>query len=440
MIALAEDGGLQRYEDLQTQIAELTKQKDKIEKQLIDLPFKEAQLYHEQKEIFKDLKSTLPQLEEQCQDLSKEETILRNKLEKFDKKVRQAQRQAKELDATIFKLSEIIRARKGLNVDGSDVEIDPDIKSIINRIFQNQDLLSDTELLSESLAQIDFVNLKNELDDKEKRIDEQSTYYGYHIDSALHKDQTGLSDMEKELVAGSKRNPSLIHSICTKVQDTINSIQEENITYHEDITGHESRAKERLVKAGRSAEFNLRAFRKVCRQYNDKATFHIKTDISDPESINAAIKEVHRKVLKWIEENQSPTDLLESIQKDAKLTEEIANELYRGLFKTPSILVTHPDIRGGHKIPFSPSAEYSKNNSDGDLSVGQMIVLELMMLIRLAEYCAKSEDREINKTFSLLMACFPTFLRRPCWKLLYRRLKMSGALFSLSGFCTISTM
>ena len=222
------------------------------------------------------------------------------------------------------------------------------------------------------------------------------------------KSKPGLSDMEKDLIAQSKRQPGRIHGIYQSIESVINSTNDENANFHEDIHKCEERAKERLLTAVVNLlAVNLRSFKQICRRYKDKATFHISTEIAAPEYIDAAIREVRQRVLKWIETQESTDkDVLDQIHNDNQFVDEITNELYRGIFKTPSITVSHPDIRRGKRIPFCQSSDKKGQGGDEGLSVGQRVVLELMMLIRMAEYCAGSEDRQITKTFFLIDGMF----------------------------------
>lgn len=440
MIAVDESGGLQRYESLQKQITEGEAKRTRIQQQLADLPFKEAQQYHEQKGLFKELKACLPELREQIEVLSNEKKRLEALLTDLNEKQQQIIQQAKELDVVIFALSKIIQSRKQLNVNiEPDVQIDPDIQNIINEILQGLEVIGNTEYLTNSLAQTEFDKLRKELEAKDAAIGREKTYYSNHVDTVLQKEKTGLSDMEKETVAGTKQNPDLIGIFVNKVQETVISTKEETLVFKGDVEGQEKMAKKMLIEAAnRDARSRLNAFKNICKKYNDKATFHVKADVAKPEHIDIAMKNVRKRVEEWIDGHTkgafNKEDVKMGIKKDSKTVQEITNDLYRGIFKNTSILAEHPDIRSGNKIPFSQSSKNNKNDDTGDLSEGQMVVLELMMLIRMAEYSAKSEGRSISKTFFIIDGLFSSVSKDKLLKSSLSALKENRGSFQLIGF------
>ena len=436
IILLAESGGVQRYQALEQQIEALKSKRDKLEEYIANLPFHKAQCFYEQKRDFIELEKALPELKKKIEDFSERIKTLESEIKTAREDLYQINQQEKNLDEIIFHIVQRIKDRKSIkiNVD-EDIEVDPDFQEMINNILQRQDFLNDMEFLKESLSQIDFSKLQKELDDKETVLDEQASYYGNHIDFVLQKEQTGLSDMEKDLIAQSKRQPGRIHGIHQSIESVINSTNDENAKFHEDIHKCEERAKERLLTAGESAGRNLRSFKQICRRYKDKATFHISTEIAAPEYIDAAIREVRQRVLKWIEAQEfTDKDVIDQIHNDSQFVDEITNELYRGIFKTPSITVSHPDIRRGKRIPFCQSSDKKGQVGNEGLSVGQRVVLELMMLIRMAEYCAGSEDRQITKTFFLIDGMFSSVSKESLLEASLSALKDIRGSFQIIGF------
>lgn len=152
---------------------------------------------------------------------------------------------------------------------------------------------------------------------------------------------------------------------------------------------------ERLAELAGKAKDCFLLLRRICGKYEDGATFFITASLAAPEEIRLAVESIRDRVEyevrneeKEIESGNVTRDWVQRVRKRKQdnLYEDVRDILYKTIFKDPSVHVRHPSIAAGQKI------RMERDN----VSRGQGAALQLLLLVRIAEFAKERDARRDN--------------------------------------------
>ena len=152
---------------------------------------------------------------------------------------------------------------------------------------------------------------------------------------------------------------------------------------------------ERLAELAGKAKDCFLLLRRICGKYEDGATFFITASLAAPEEIRLAVESIRDRVEYEVrhEENEIESgnvtrDWVQRVRKRKQdsLYEDVRDILYKTIFKDPSVHVRHPSIAAGQKI------RMERDN----VSRGQGAALQLLLLVRIAEFAKERDARRDN--------------------------------------------
>lgn len=441
MIALYKSDDLKRYDELKNKLVGLTdKQQELID--LLSLPFRDAHLFYTQRDRFESLKITAADLDGTLKDLRNEIDDIEAQLSEYDGRLRTVSRHAEDLDLLVYQLYKVFKERQSVTftMDTSAIvcdEVEDSVRIIRDALnganSQYPSLIKQVKFLKDRFTLAEIKQMMKGLSDLRDKTKEEMSRYCREIDR-LHPRLQGTPSFVKNNIMATKSRPVDLIDIYQKIQKHIEERKQEESRILEAIDESRQKAEERLGAIGRFGRQQLTAFKNVCNKYKKQATFLITAKVAAADQIQEATRYIYDEITDRITAKYDTSRLEEEevrreIQNDPGLIEEVKKNLYRSIFRTPSIEVKHPDIRGGNAVPYS-----NKKHSQNQVSNGQKTALDLMMLIRLSEYCSLNGEYTTNQSFFLVDGLFSNLSRESLINAPLSSLKEVKGAFQLIGF------
>lgn len=194
-----------------------------------------------------------------------------------------------------------------------------------------------------------------------------------------------LTGMANDLLSA-KNQPSMIGKI---IKGKRKEIKDKDEHYNVQKGIFEDLWKDLLIRMrnmSEQAKDSFRILRRVCSRYKDGATFFLNADVASDEAIMATLEEIRDRVelqnaklqLELDRGNVSPKHAKRTAEKgyNSQFMAEVRATLFKSFFINVSIKFSHPEIAGHNKRLYD----------DSKLSDGQKTALQLLMVVRLAEY------------------------------------------------------
>ena len=269
----------------------------------------------------------------------------------------------------------------------------------------------------------------------QRDLDDAIKAYGVHCEELLDFQLDGFSQVVKSRIRETLKDPIRIISLHRSIESAISEREQEVREFADMENRLMSELIKRLVTFADNAKHNLNILRKVCSK-NKVATFDITSRISTPQEMEKAIGDIIQTLQQRHEYAQKGTDSEASDRKDQSDLDFIRKQIYRDIFREPSIKIIHPNIRQGKKILFS-----------SDVSTGEQSGVALMMMTRLAEfakmryieattgsYSARRKLKEQEMGFMLIDGLFSTLSNEEVINNSLESLKYVKGNFQLIGF------
>jgi hypothetical protein len=225
------------------------------------------------------------------------------------------------------------------------------------------------------------------------KLERVQAAYPKAVEGFLTREQKNLVPGMPEMIRETLAAPQKIRDLYRRFQETV--AQELGKTaalkkQHE-LLWNEQVA--RLTMLSSQARENYQQLCAVMKTYSNAATFDISAKIASPEEISQAIERIRdmvgdevERVNRQIEagEMSRPRPGKGGLPKNGALQKNVREIMYRAIFRDPKITFSHPAISGGAKIRLEQSC----------VSEGQTAAVQLLLLVRIAEYCKKRDDRQ----------------------------------------------
>lgn len=282
------------------------------------------------------------------------------------------------------------------------------------------------------------------LDDHERRrkaakkdLDDAKKMYARRCEELLDSQLDGFSQVVKSRIRETQYQPTRIITLHQSIESAIAEREAELNEFIDIESRLMSELIKRLVKFADSAKHNLIILRKVCSK-NKTATFDINARVATEEETEKAIKSVIQRLQDRHEYAQkeaaaNPGKKKKQSQSDLDF---IRTQIYRDIFREPSIKIIHPNIRDGRKMLFS-----------SEVSTGEQSGVALMMMTRLAEfakmryietttdsYSARRKLKEQEMGFMFIDGLFSTLSNEEVINNSLESLKYVKGNFQLIGF------
>jgi hypothetical protein len=320
--------------------------------------------------------------QETCQrNLDKRATTLRDLARDYDGHLASIQGEMKKASML---LEEFLGERRAQSCAEAEA-----VRSDLAEIVQGK-YAPDSTALVNAMGEVDAVLLNFGAEHKvgrartakNKRQDALKAF-GQACDRFVRERQGKAPEVYLRDVAAAKDEPALIAAIRDNLIRNIKDKQEKydwTKETHDELWRLQTG---RMVKMSQRAKKAFMMLNRVCRQHEDGATFIFEADVASEEVIEKLIIQIRDRV--EVQEEKDRLDLarnvvteeyLKSKRHVARFEEDIRDLYYKTFFSRPTIKFHHPMIAGGQVV------EYKEDF----LSGGQRVALQLLMVVRLAEF------------------------------------------------------
>ncbi|MDM8551560.1 hypothetical protein QUF72_15845 [Desulfobacterales bacterium HSG2] len=270
-----------------------------------------------------------------------------------------------------------------------------------------------------------------------KDLDDAKKMYARRCEELLDSQLDGFSQVVKSRIRETQYQPTRIITLHQSIESAIAEREAELNEFIDIESRLMSELIKRLVKFADSAKHNLTILRKVCSK-NKTATFDINARVATEEETEKAITNIIQRLQDRHEYAQkeaasNPGKKKKQSQSDLDF---IRTQIYRDIFRDPSIKIIHPNIRQGRKMLFS-----------SEVSTGEQSGVALMMMTRLAEfakmryietttdsYSARRKLKEQEMGFMFIDGLFSTLSNEEVINNSLESLKYVKGNFQLIGF------
>lgn len=456
LIQFHKTGGLREYQKIQSQIQKLDDEKDGLTRVLEEHDFSAAQIYTEKKDEQARLSRESAEKKLEYEEADKSiEAALKSQNED-DKYLDRIHQEEKRYDEQLADLLPLLRQAPALGEGELKTVKD---NRLLDKVSACTDAILDcfsdsstvtgeaTGLVREVrdlLMNSGLVNLSKDLQDGQKKVKRAQRNYESAMEDTLPSLRDKFTDYEISEVANTRDDPQKLKEQVARYEMILNRKELEKDSHKDIVEKEKNGFIERMSSAASSAADNLKAFRSVCSKHKD-ATFEVSAEIATTADISEAMKEIIKLVENTHKRQRETGGKASSKSLDAeyfgaKNSEQrvlSAKVLYEAIYKEPSIKVRHPDIRQGKTMEFS--------QGDKTISKGQKAALDLMMLVRLAEFAknkqlaamtAGNRNREtgLQQTFILIDGLFSNLSKQSLIKGALAALAACKGQFQLIGF------
>lgn len=292
--------------------------------------------------------------------------------------------------------------------------------------------------ISEQVKGFEIKNMVTKLkaarDAREKSL---SSYRGA-VESIL-ADADGFTEIEQSLIRESLAEPIRIRAIQSSFQKIIEQRSADCAEWLAKVESYRGDVETTLAELATAGKSNRDILQRICRKY-DKTTFEIDVEVADSERIREGITAIvdlidarlqHRKA-----SGQEDVRAGSKQRPDESLMQNVRTKLYETIFLNPSVKVRHPQVRGGKLVPFERPPF---------ISLGQKAALDLMMLVRLAEFAqdrglysldpqARKMLRGVEQCFYVIDGLFSSLSKESLIRSALEALRACQGSFQLIGF------
>ena len=232
--------------------------------------------------------------------------------------------------------------------------------------------------IQEQLKEFDLKNVAAKLNSARSTRDRALSSFRGTVESILASSK-GFSEVEIQYIRDTMDVPNRIGAIQQKFQQRIEMQMQECIEWAAKVESYRGGVENTLAQLAATGKYNRDLLQRICRKY-DQTTFEISVEVAEAESIREGISAIvdlidnHTKYRKAAGYEDRPGT---KKKQDEALVEDVRKLLYETVFINPSIKVRHPQVRGGKLVLLEKPPSISQ---------GQKAALDLMMLVRLAEY------------------------------------------------------
>jgi len=232
--------------------------------------------------------------------------------------------------------------------------------------------------IQEQLKEFDLKNVASKLSSARSARDRVLSSFRGTVESILASSE-GFSEVEIQYIRDTMDAPNRIGMIQQKFQQRIEMQMLECIEWAAKVESYRGGVENTLAQLASTGKYNRDLLQRICRKY-DQTTFEISVEVAEAESIREGISAIvdlidsHTKYRKSAGHEDRPGA---KKKQDEALVEDVRKLLYETVFINPSIKVRHPQVRGGKLVLLEKPPSISQ---------GQKAALDLMMLVRLAEY------------------------------------------------------
>lgn len=456
LIQFHQTGGLKQYESIQGRIAKLDEEKAKLVSYKDQYNFNSAQNYinkrDRQQALSKIVSEKQVDLEQAKKTLAASEKIKKQ----YEDQLYKVQQEERNYDEQLAELLPLLHQAPTLDQASGKAVTDSDlfkkVSSCANAVIAactdfssiSSEAATCLREIREHLMQSDLVDLTKKLENCVKAVGRAQSYYEQTMEHTLPSLRDKFTELEIEEIANTRNDPTKLKQKVA-LYETILARKEKDMNIHMDILRKEKeRFIERMSTVASKAEGNLKAFRRNCNKHKD-ATFNVSAEIATREEIATAMERIIE-LAQALLKRQRDTDGKVSSKsldaacfgsKDSDQRKISAKVLYETIFKDPHIEVKHPDIRQGQFMKFS--------QGDKTISKGQKAALDLMMLVRLAEFAKhkqltsmsvgnRKRETGLHQTFILIDGLFSSLSKPSLIKGALAALDACQGQFQLIGF------
>ncbi|WP_031386794.1 coiled-coil domain-containing protein [Desulfonatronum thiodismutans] len=260
---------------------------------------------------------------------------------------------------------------------------------------ESRELVDAIAELSTNIAKFESFDKARRAKDRQKDRDNALIDFQRECGRFIKENRGRVSESVLLDVEAAKAKPSLIQSLLEIL--SANVAEERGVFEKLSWTYQHLWDKQvgRIVGMSEKAEDNFKLLKRVCAKHgkNGEATFYFDAKLATKDDIERLVHATRDKIEIQSEKQRIELDkgnitkkqFEDSIKKGDFLS-DVRKQFYKIFFGNPSIKFTHSHIRCGQKI------DYSEIN-ESKISGGQRVALQLLMVVRLAEF-AKERDMQ----------------------------------------------
>ena len=306
-------------------------------------------------------------------------------------------------DAKLCKIQEYLLKFQQINLefvkfkDEADQSIANDVRQMAYALNANAPMADfGAEIIDDihsTLEEFDAGEKIRKVKESSSKLERVQTAYPGAVEGFLAREQKnlvpGMPEMIRETLAAPQKTRDLYRRFQATVAEELGKTaalkKQHEMLWNEQIA--------RLTMLSSQARENYQQLCAVMKKYSNAATFDISAKIASPEEISQAIERIRDMVGDEVErinrqieagEMARPRAGKGGLLKNGALQKNVREVMYRAIFRDPKITFSHPAISGGAKIRLEQSC----------VSEGQNAAVQLLLLVRIAEYCKKRDDRQ----------------------------------------------
>ena len=456
LIQFHETGGLKEYEKIQAEINKRDQEKEDLGTLLNSYNFGDAQTFVQRKEEQIHLKEEVETIQGQREAVIENITEAKETIDANSERLIKIRQEEKSFDEQLAQLLPLLR--KAPTIDDNDFKANKEnhllqqIASYVETIDEIFIDLSDitgeparlVHEIKENLREAGLIDLAKNLQNGIKKVKRAKDDFEHVMELTLPSLRDKFTEIEINEISKTREDPRKLKEKVSLYERILRRKEDEMSAHKEIVEKEKEHFIVRMSNIASEAEGNLKTFQRVCSKHKD-ATFDVSAEIATTEKISDAMEaiiELAKNTLKKQRESGGKTSskALDAAcfgSNDSEQRTLSAKVLYETIFQEPSIEVKHPDIRQGNFMKFS--------RGDKKISKGQKAALDLMMLVRLAEFAkikvlanmsAGNRKREagLKQTFIIIDGLFSSLSKQSLIKGALAALEACKGQFQLIGF------
>ncbi|CCO22256.1 hypothetical protein [Maridesulfovibrio hydrothermalis] len=380
------------------ELCEQTKEERTEWMELLKYEYDLAQEYVPQKKEDENLLERLSSLGEELGKIDAEIKSTNERLEGINRAYTHLKTESMEYDLQILKIQ---MKRKGFasllgeiesldkKEDSSEIEI---VRRHVDSVFKAVDeekfesLVESARAIASTLEAFKAESKVERAKTAKNKMTTKKDAFGDACDRFVEDNKEKiLTGMANDLLSA-KNQPCMIGKI---IQGKRREIEEKDQHYNVQKGIFDDLWKDLLIRMRNmsdQAKDSFRLLRRVCNKYKDGSTFFLDADVASDEAILDTLEEIRDRVelqnaklqLELDRGNISPKHAKRTAEKgyNSQFMAEVRATLFKSFFINVSIKFRHPEIAGYNKRLYD----------DSKLSDGQKTALQLLMVVRLAEY------------------------------------------------------
>ncbi|CCH49342.1 coiled-coil domain-containing protein [Pseudodesulfovibrio piezophilus] len=365
---------------------------------LLKYEYDQAQKYVPKRREDEDLLVRLESLKEERAGIEDEIKSIKDRLEVINKSYAELKNKSLEYDLQLLKIQKQRKAFASLlgEIETLDKKEDsPEIEAVrqhVDSVFKAVDeehyesLVEFVRAIASTLEAFKAERKVERAKTAKNKMITKKDAFGDACDRFVENNKEKiLTGMANDLLSA-KSQPGMIGKI---IQEKRREIEEKDEHYDVQKGIFDDLWRDLLVRMknmSAQAKDSFRLLRRVCNKYKEGATFFLEADVASDEAIMAILEEIRDRVelqnaklqLELESGNITPKHAKRTAEKgyNSQFMADVRNTLFKGFFINVSIKFRHPEIAGHNKRLYD----------DNKLSDGQKTALQLLMVVRLAEY------------------------------------------------------